>query len=65
MNNIIHIFKELQILVNNFVDAHDKADRIKWAGVTYTWKAEGVVAWGKQLVNHKLTLNIAIATANL
>jgi hypothetical protein len=65
LSNIIQIFKELQMLVNSFVETRNRADPNKWAVVKYAWKAEEVEAWRKQLVNHKLTLNIAIATANL
>lgn len=40
--NTIEVFKELQVLVNSFIEADNKADVNKWAGTRYLWKAEEV-----------------------
>jgi hypothetical protein len=65
LSNTIKVFVEITKLVNKFAEANNGDNMNRWAGMKSMWKAEEVERWSRQLADQKLTLNIAIATANL
>jgi hypothetical protein len=65
LSNTIEVFVEITKLVNKFAEANNSNNMNKWAGMKSMWKAEEVERWSRRLADQKLTLNIAISTANL
>lgn len=66
LNNSVSVLKELQILVGGFIKGENRIQNFgKWMSLRLNFKETEVKQWREQLVAHKITLNVAIAMANL
>lgn len=66
LTNSVSVLKELQILVGEFIKGESSRQNLgRWMRIRLHFKEAEVKQWREQLVAHKITLNVAIALANL
>lgn len=65
LENCIRLFQELYTIVNEYLKDVKSADVARWHCVEWAWREKEVKVLQDCLSAHKITLNVAIATANL
>ncbi|KAI0185559.1 hypothetical protein EV127DRAFT_515126 [Xylaria flabelliformis] len=65
LSNIVSVFKEIQTSVNGYKNAQESAPVSTWPSLKWHFRETQIRRWGEQLSSHKITLSVAIATANL
>ena len=65
LTNCVTIFKDLNSVVNGYIKRSSTVDVTWWQSLRWTWKEKEVGELRAHLADHKRTLNVAIAAANL
>jgi hypothetical protein len=66
LQNCIGIFQQFQYILGDYLKSTSAVvPTPTWQRVTWTWKEKEVLQLRDQLSAHKITLNVAIATANM
>ena len=65
LENCVTIFRQFHAIVHGYLTAFHSPEVRQWNRVKWTWKEKEVLQLRDQLGAHKITLNVAIAAANL
>lgn len=65
LTNSVTIFKDLSTIVHGYIKHSSSVDITWWQSLRWTWKKKEVRELRAHLADHKTTLNVAIAAANL
>lgn len=65
LKNCLTIFGDIQAIVQNYRSQGTLSDLGTWKSFKWTFKEKEMEGYRRDLVNHKMTLNIAISVANM
>lgn len=65
LENCLSIFSDIRTIVQDYKSQGTSADFGTWKRLQWTFKEKVIEGYRKDLVTHKMTLNIAISVANM
>lgn len=65
LTNCISVLQDFERIVSGYIVARQETSITKWQKLSWTWKIADVESLRKHLSDHKASLSVAIAMANL